>query len=108
MSARRSPNGADDLARDPPHDAEVKLPRDVISLLVDGGSRNKVLDCVIRHFNASSAGMKKMGLDLHWDRRLTRLPGPTETQDQSQVGRFFKARRETGFWFRAELDTKTE
>jgi hypothetical protein len=39
-------------------------------------SCKKLLGYVIRHFNVSSAGLKKLvGLDLRWDRRLAQSPG---------------------------------
>ena len=61
-------------------------------------------DYVIRRFSASSAELKSpRALDLRWDCRLTRSPGPTGTLSQPMRVAYWK-KCHAGSRFLAELD----
>jgi len=68
-------------------------------------SHKKLLDYVIRRFNASSAELKKPeGAGPSLEPPLSAIARSDWNPSRLEVTPVFKAPREDGSWFRAELD----
>jgi hypothetical protein len=65
-----------------------------------------VLDYVTRRFNASSAGLneRSRGAEPSLEPPLSAISRSNWIPESAEVRALFKAPREDGFWFHAELD----